>query len=212
VSVPAGKVARARLYLVAPARITAGPVAELVPELADAGVDLLQLREKELEAGDVVRLGAEIAEACAEAGLAFVVNDRPDIASVLGAGVHVGQNDLSVAQARRFVPNEIVGLSTHQEGEVDAASDAAPDYIAVGPVFETPTKPGRQAAGLDLLRYAAARVAIPWFAIGGIDEGNLAEVMDAGARRIVVVRAITEARDPASAAARLKSLLSEVPL
>lgn len=208
----AERVATARVYLVAPARIEAGRVADLVPELAAAGVDLLQLREKELEAGDVVRLGAEIAEACAEAGMPFVVNDRPDIAVILGVGVHVGQNDLSVAQARRFVPEGIVGLSTHAPEEIDASSSAAPDYIAVGPTFETPTKPGRPAAGLDLLRYAARHVERPWFAIGGIDEATLPAVIDAGARRIVVVRAITEARDPVSAASRLKSLLAEVPL
>lgn len=202
----------ARLYLVAPARIAAGALVEFVPELAAAGVDLVQLREKELEAGDVMRLGRELADACAAAAIPFVVNDRPDIAALLEAGVHVGQNDLTVEHARRFVPDAIVGLSTHTQTEVDAATEAAPDYVAVGPVFETPTKPGRPAAGLGLLSHAAEHLELPWFAIGGIDDSNLGEVMDAGARRIVVVRAITEARDPVSAAARLKSLLDEVPL
>jgi thiamine-phosphate pyrophosphorylase len=211
---PSAGVAGARLYLVAPARLAAGSLAGLIPDLAPAGVDLVQLREKELEAGDLLRLGAEIAEACEGAGIPFVVNDRPDVAAILGAGVHVGQNDMPVEHVRRFVPEGIVGLSTHAEHEVDAAVSApvTPDYIAAGPVFETPTKPGRPAAGLDLISYAAERVPLPWFAIGGIDEANLAQVMDAGARRIVVVRAITEASDPVAAAARLKSLLSEVPL
>jgi thiamine-phosphate pyrophosphorylase len=207
-------VARARLYLVAPARIAAGSLADLVPELVDAGVDIVQLREKEMEAGDVMSLGRSLADACRAAGIPLVVNDRPDIAALLEVGVHVGQNDLSVEEARRFVPDRIVGLSTHAPEEVDAAVEdpGGPDYVAVGPVFETPTKPGRPAAGVELLSYAATRLELPWFAIGGIDESNLAEVVDAGARRIVVVRAITEARDPLAAAARLRSLLDEVPL
>jgi thiamine-phosphate pyrophosphorylase len=165
-----------------------------------------------MEAGDVLRAGAEVADACRVAGLPFVVNDRPDIAALLGVGVHVGQNDLTVEQARRFVAGGPVGVSTHAREEIDGAVAASPDYIAVGPVFETPTKPGRPAAGLGLVSYAAERVELPWFAIGGIDETNLSEVMAAGARRIVVVRAITEARDPVSAATRLRSLLDEAPL
>lgn len=107
----------------------------------------------------------------------------------------------------------IVGLSTHTPTEVDGTADRAGlDYIAVGPVHETPTKPGRPAAGLDLVRYAAARVELPWFAIGGLDHSNLGSAMEAGARRAVVVRAVTEASDPAGAAARLKELLLTVPL
>ena len=208
------QVAGARLYLVAPAQIAAGPLANLIPELAAAGVDIVQLREKELEAGDVLRVGAKLAESCEGAGIPFIVNDRPDVAAVLGAGVHVGQNDLPVEHARRFVTDGIVGLSTHAESEIDAARAGVvvPDYVAVGPVFETPTKPGRPAAGLGLVAYAAERIEIPWFAIGGIDESNVVEVMDRGARRIVVVRAITEASDPVAAAALLRSLLDEVPL
>lgn len=205
---------RARLYLVAPARIAAGSLARLVPELGRAGVDLVQLREKEMEAGPLLRVGEELAGACRAASVPFVVNDRPDIAAILGAGVHVGQDDLPVEHARRFVGAEMVGLSTHSRAQVDAACDASsrPDYIAVGPVFETPTKPGRPAAGLDLVRYAAARADLPWFAIGGIDASNLTEVLDAGARRVVVVRAITGASDPVAAAARLSSLLADAPL
>jgi thiamine-phosphate pyrophosphorylase len=204
----------ARLYLVAPARIGTRSVASMVGELAAAGVDVLQLREKEMEAGDVLRAGAELAEACGRARIPFVVNDRPDLAVLLDAGVHVGQRDVPVEAARRLVPRGIVGLSTHAREEIDAvgAGDTRPDYIAVGPVFVTPTKPGRPAAGIDLVSYAAQRVAVPWFAIGGIDASNLPEVMEAGARRVVVVRAIAEARDPVAATAALRARLDEVPL
>lgn len=200
-----------RLYLVAPQRLAAGDLASLVPELADAGVDALQLREKDMEAGDVLRAAEPILASCREAGIPFIVNDRPDIAYALGAdGVHVGQNDLPVESVRRLLPDAIVGWSTHARSEVDAASEQRVDYFAVGPVYETPTKLGRPSVGLELVGYAAERAALPWFAIGGIDEKNLEAVMGAGARRIVVVRAITEAADPPAAAARLRTLLDSL--
>jgi thiamine-phosphate pyrophosphorylase len=204
----------ARLYLVAPADLTVGPLVSLVSELASAGVDLIQLREKEMEAGDLLRIGGPLQEECSSAGIPFILNDRPDVALALGAdGVHVGQNDLPVDAVRRIFPAGIVGLSTHAPHEVDGslAADGL-DYIVVGPVHETPTKPGRPAAGLELVRYAAAHVELPWFAIGGLDHSNLGAAMEAGARRVVVVRAVTEASDPAGAAARLKELLLTVPL
>lgn len=204
----------ARLYLVAPSRIEAGPLVDLVDELAAAGIDLIQLREKEMEAGDLLRVGAPLQEACSAAEVPFIINDRPDVATTLGAdGVHVGQNDLPVAAVRRIFPAGIVGLSTHAPQEVDGTLRIEGlDYMAAGPVHETPTKPGRPAAGLDLVRYAAQCVELPWFAIGGIDHSNLESVMEAGARRVVVVRAITQAPDPVAAAARLKELLLTVPL
>ena len=199
----------ARLYLVATHRLSAGLLHELVPALAEAGVDVFQLREKDMEAADVIRVGEPIAAACKRAGVPFIVNDRADVALALGAdGVHVGQNDLPVAVARRLMGESIVGWSTHAPGEVDAASGQDIDYFAVGPVTETPTKPGRPAAGLDLIRHAARVATKPWFAIGGIDEHLLPRVIEAGATRIVVVRAITEAADPAPAAARLKAMLA----
>jgi thiamine-phosphate pyrophosphorylase len=203
----------ARLYLVARAEMGDRMLYELVPELADAGVDMIQLREKEMEAGDVMRAAEPIVAACRTARVPFIINDRPDVAQALGAdGVHVGQNDLPVGVARSIVGSDaIVGLSTHRREEVDSAAATEADYIAVGPVFETPTKPGRPAAGIELIRYAAPRVDRPWFAIGGIDEGNLSEVLEAGARRVVVVRAITEAADPPGAAARLKKMLADAP-
>lgn len=199
----------ARLYLVSSARLNAGRLADLVPELVAAGVDLIQLREKEMEAGDAIRAGGPIRDACEEAAVPFIVNDRPDVALALGAaGVHLGTNDLPTDVARRILGEAIVGRSTHSEAditEVLAHQDA--DYVAAGPVYETPTKPGRPAAGLGLIRHAAERIDVPWFAIGGIDERNLPEVIAAGARRVVVVRAITEAPDPPKAAARLREML-----
>lgn len=207
--------ARARLYLVAPATISSGPLVDSVAELADAGVDLIQLREKEMEAGDLLRVGEPLVAACADAGIPFIVNDRPDVALALGAsGVHLGANDLPTAVARRILgPGALVGRSTHSPEDIaEALAHQDPDHIVVGPVHATPTKPGRPGTGLELLRHAAARVRLPWFAIGGIDETNLDEVIEAGARRIVVVRAITQARDPVTAAARLKARLAGVPL
>ena len=197
-----------RLYLVAPARLEVGPLAELVQDLGAAGVDLIQLREKDRSPEEIQELAAPILEACRSAGIPFIVNDHPEVAAALGAdGVHVGQDDASVDQARRAVGG-IVGLSTHSQAQIERATDLHPDYIAVGPVFETPTQPGRPSVGLDLLRFAASQdLAMPWFAIGGIDGSNIEEVLSAGARRVVVVRAITEADDPPAAAALLAAKL-----
>lgn len=200
----------ARLYLVAPARVEAGPIADLIPELVAAGVDLFQLREKDMEAGELIRVGEPIRVACATAGIPFIVNDDAEVAAALDAdGLHVGQDDLPVETARSRLPGKIVGLSTHSTRQIDSAVPLAPDYIAVGPVFETPTKPGREAVGLDPVRHASAHVGFPWFAIGGIDARNLEAVVAAGATRIVVVRAITEARDPATAASEMRAILDE---
>jgi thiamine-phosphate pyrophosphorylase len=180
---------------------------DLVPDLAAAGVDIIQLREKEMSSDDVVRAAMPLVEACRAAGVVFIVNDKPDVAAQVGAdGVHVGQEDTPVPAARR-VAGGIVGLSTHSRQQIIAAEPVSPDYIAVGPVFETPTKPGRPSVGVDLLTFAAEHCPIPWFAIGGIDTTNIEQVVAAGARRIVVVRAITEAVDPAAAAADLKAAL-----
>lgn len=198
----------ARLYLVATHRVAAGLFHELVPELVDAGVDVIQLREKEMEAGEIVRVGEPIAASCKAAGVPFIVNDRADVALTLDAdGVHVGQDDLSAGAARQLMGDRIVGWSTHAPGEVDAAATQDIDYFAVGPVTETPTKPGRPAAGIELIRYAARVATKPWFAIGGIGLDLLPSVMEAGATRIVVVRAITEASDPIAAAGRLREIL-----
>jgi thiamine-phosphate pyrophosphorylase len=209
--------AAARLYLVAGTTLSAGPLVELLPELAGAGVDVVQLREKEIEAGPMLRAAQGLAVMCRSVGVPFFVNDRPDVALVAGAtGVHLGQDDLPAPAARTIAPGALIGWSTHSQAQIDDALawEQRPDYIAVGPVYETPTKPGRPATGLDLVRYAAATVPpdLPWFAIGGIDATNLPHVVDAGATRVVVVRAVAEAADPAEAAARLRALLDQTPL
>ncbi len=148
--------------------------------------------------------------ACHAAGALFIVNDRSDLAAAAGAdGVHVGQDDISVARARAELgPDRLVGLSTHSPAQIDAAATAGVDYIGVGPVHPTPTKPGRPAVGLELVRYASAHATIPFFAIGGIDHALIGAVIGAGASRVAVVRAITEASDPATAARGLRSELS----
>lgn len=195
------------LYLVARAELTAGPLADLIPQLVFAGVDLVQLREKEMGDDAIRRAAQPIAAACKKAGVPFILNDRPDLAVELGAdGVHVGQDDPPVAAARRTAGG-IVGLSTHTREQIVAAEPVRPDYIAVGPVYETPTKPGRPGVGLELVSFAAQHAALPWFAIGGIDIDNIGDVVAAGATRVVVVRAITEAVDPIAAAAALKAAL-----
>jgi thiamine-phosphate pyrophosphorylase len=195
--------------VVTDARRERGDLAAFLDAILRAGADVIQLREKEAEAGDLLRWGAAFRDAARDHGALFVLNDRPDLALELGAdGVHVGQNDLSPAVARRILgPDAVIGLSTHAPAELDGAAPEA-DYLCAGPVWETPTKPGRPAAGLDHVRHAAAHAERPWFAIGGITEENLGEVVAAGARRIVVVRAVTEAADPAEAVRRLRSGLS----
>lgn len=201
--------AGARLYLVTPALEPARLAA-----LLDGGVDLVQLRMKDAPDLEVLREAAWMREACAAAGVPFLLNDRPDLALRCGAdGVHVGQSDTPVAAARAELgPEAIVGLSTHAPRQL-AAAPAAADYVAVGPVWATPTKPGRPGVGLTYVRHAAAHAgARPWFAIGAIDARNVGAVVEAGARRIVVVRALTEAADPAQAAATLKAALLEAPV
>ena len=204
-----------RLYLVARSSIGIRSLAELIPELAAAGVDIVQLREKEMEAGDILRAGAPVRDACGESGVPFIVNDRPDVALALKAdGVHLGQNDLPVEIGRRIVGDAIVGVSTHSATEINSASASAQriDYLAVGPVQSTPTKPGRPGTGLDLVRYAARVVPVPWFVTGNMNPATLPDAMEAGARRAVVVRGITEAPDPVSAAAEIRAILDEVSL
>jgi thiamine-phosphate pyrophosphorylase len=192
--------AESRLYLVTPAR---PDLAGFLEAAVRGGVDLVQLRERGLPDGALLRALEEAREITRRLGVPLVVNDRPDLAVLVGAdGVHVGQDDLPVEAARRFgLP---VGLSTHSEAEL---ARARADYVAVGPVYATPTKEGRPAVGLGLVRHAAAHAPEPWFAIGGIDETNVGDVVAAGARRIAVVRAIGDADDPERAAAALRAAL-----
>jgi thiamine-phosphate pyrophosphorylase len=201
------RLARARLYLCTDARQRRGDLAGFLDAALSGGVDVLQLREKGLEAAPEMAFLEVFRAACDRHGALLAVNDRADIARAAGADVlHLGQDDLPAAAARQIVgPDTLIGLSTHSADQAAAAA-ASPDvdYFCAGPVWPTPTKPGRPAPGLGLVRYAAGLAAArPWFAIGGISADNLGEVLAAGARRVVVVRAITEAADPAAAAAAL---------
>jgi thiamine-phosphate pyrophosphorylase len=189
-----------RLYLITGVR---PDLHELVEAAVSGGVDIVQIREKELPEAELLRVLQEMRALTRRLEVSLVVNDRPDLAVLAEADyVHVGQDDLPVEAARRFGLQ--VGQSTHAPGELDA-TDA--DYAGIGPVFETPTKEGRPAVGLEYVRYAAAHARVPWFAIGGIDETNVRDVVAAGAERIAVVRAITEAPDPEHAAAALRAAL-----
>jgi thiamine-phosphate pyrophosphorylase len=206
------RLASARLYLCTDARQDHGDLARFLDAVLAAGVDIVQLRQKGLEAAEELRLLEVFRAACDKHDRLMAVNDRADVAFASGADVlHVGQGDLSPAVARKILGGApVIGRSTHSEGEVaEAASDEAIDYFCVGPVWLTPTKPGRPAPGLGLVSYAAGLAATkPWFAIGGIDEARLGDVLEAGARRVVVVRAITDADDPGGAAARFAARLA----
>ncbi|MBT2500393.1 thiamine phosphate synthase [Agromyces sp. ISL-38] len=201
----------ARLYLCTDARERQGDFAEFVDAAFAGGVDIVQLRDKRLEAAAELELLAVLRDAAERHGALWAVNDRADIAALAGAPVlHLGQGDLPVARARRLLAGDTsIGRSTHGAAQLEAASvDPDVDYFCVGPVWATPTKPGRSGIGFEPVRRAAALdTDRPWFAIGGIDHENVDAVVEAGARRIVVVRAITEADDPADAARRLRAAL-----
>ena len=202
---PAEVLSRARLYFV----VEAVPD-ELVRAALRGGVDMLQLRAKDAADDEVLSAAARFRALCDEHGALFWLNDRPDLALEARAdGVHVGQDDLPVAEVREQVGSRLlIGLSTHSPAQFDAALGSEADQLSVGPVWETPTKLGRPAAGLECVRHAAsAGGERPWFAIGGIDVGNVGEVVAAGARRIVVLRAIRDAGDPEEAAAALRAAL-----
>ena len=195
----------ARLYFVTGAR---PDLEELLVAACEGGVDVLQLREKGSTDDEVVAAGRVFRRVADDAGALFVVNDRADLALRCEAdGVHVGQDDLPVAEVRELVGDEmIVGLSAHTPAQIAAAAGA--DYLGIGPVFATPTKEGAQSFGLALVREAARLSTVPWFAIGGIDHSTLEEVVAAGATRVAVVRAIAAAPDPRAAARALRSALA----
>jgi thiamine-phosphate pyrophosphorylase len=201
----------ARLYLCTDARRAQGDLSEFLDAVLANGVDVIQLREKNLDAADELVLLETFAEACRRHGKLLAVNDRADLAVAAGADVlHVGQRDLPPPVARRIVGADmIIGRSSHSVDEAGrAAIEDDVDYFCVGPIWATPTKPGRPHISLDPIRaVAASRPTRPWFAIGGIDESNLDEVLGAGASRIVVVRAITQATDPGAATARIAARL-----
>ncbi len=200
------RLAEARLYLCTDARRAAGDLVPFLDAVLAGGVDIVQLREKGLEAGEELALLEVFAAACRRHGALLAVNDRADVALAAGADVlHLGQDDLPVAVARRILgPGPVIGLSSHSPEQSSAAAVAdGVDYFCAGPVWPTPTKAGRPGTGTGLLSHVAALgTARPWFAIGGIsDLERLDAVIAAGATRAVVVRAITEADDPGAAAA-----------
>ncbi len=204
----------ARLYLVAGLRPGGRALEDVLAPALAGGVDIFQLRAKEAADADVLAAAAAARELCDAAGALLIVNDRPDLARAAGAdGVHVGQADASVAQAREQAGGELlVGLSTHSPEQVDAGHAARADYLGVGPVHATPTKPGREPVGLELVDYAAGAATLPWFAIGGVDSSNAGDVVAAGAARIAVVRAIGESPDPHAAAAGLRAITGRASL
>lgn len=203
---------RALLYLVTPARPRMSPLDEFLAGVLDAGVDVVQLREKEMEAGALLKICEIVRRRTEDFDALFIVNDRVDVAIAAGAdGVHLGQDDLPPDQARRQCGRGmLIGLSTHDDEQISDAVASEADYIGVGPVYETPTKPGRPATGESLLGFAAAQFDRPWFAIGGINERTLPEVLQAGAKRVTVLRALSEAPDPAAVARRIRRELELV--
>lgn len=200
----------ARLYFVCEARPGGEDPEPLLKAALDGGADIVQLREKSGDLRVTERSARTFRRLADNYGVPFIVNDDPEFAvSCRADGVHIGQDDVAVEEARRIVGNDaLIGLSTHSAEQIAAASGV--DHISVGPVWETPTKAGRPATGLDLIRHAAETAVIPFFAIGGIDTENVGEVLAAGARRICVVRAIQDADDPAGAAMELRRAFAAV--
>jgi thiamine-phosphate pyrophosphorylase len=203
---------RAVLYLVCPLRPAGRALEEVLGPALDGGVDVVQLRDKQAGDGELLAATEVARRLCDASGALLILNDRADLVAAAGAdGCHIGQEDIGVDEARALAgAGAIVGLSTHFPGEIDAPGDA--DYIGVGPVHATPTKPGRPAVGLELVRFAAAHAPVAFFAIGGIDASNVDAVVAAGATRIAVVRVIAEAADPRAAAAGLRAAVTGEPV
>jgi thiamine-phosphate pyrophosphorylase len=228
------RLAQARLYLVCDASPGGHELTEILHPAIAGGVQVVQLRDKTLADDELAAVAHAAHALCARLGALLIVNDRPTVARDAGAdGVHVGQHDMPLGAVRELVgPDVLIGLSTHAASEIEAEDATAADYLGVGPVHETPTKPGRPAVGLELVRYAAAYLdgrdhetagwrdanagaqntgargpAKPWFAIGGLNPSNLAEVITSGAQRVAVVRAITEADDPERVARAMRQQL-----
>jgi thiamine-phosphate pyrophosphorylase len=196
----------ARLYFVCDARPGGEDPEPLLRAALNGGVDIVQLREKALGPNTIERSSQTFRRLCDTYNALFIVNDDPHLALACDAdGVHVGQDDASAEEARSALGSDaIVGLSTHSEEQIAAAGEHPVDYISVGPVWETPTKEGRPAVGLPLVEHASQNAARPFFAIGGIDPSNAWQVVEAGARRLGVVRAIRDAEDPAAAAESIR--------
>jgi thiamine-phosphate pyrophosphorylase len=197
----------ARLYLCCEARPHGEDPEPLLAAALRGGVDIVQLREKSLPRREIELAAQTFRRLCDNNSALFIVNDDPDLARACDAdGVHVGQDDLAAAEARALLgPDAIIGLSTHSEEQIAAAAQAPVDYISVGPIWETPTKQGRPAVGLELISHASAHAPHPFFAIGDIDSSNVSAVIEAGARRLCVVRAVRDAANPAAAAEALRA-------
>lgn len=202
----------ARLYFVCEALPRGEEPEALLHAALNGGVDIVQLREKELGREQIERSARTFRRLCDTYSALFIVNDDPYLAQSCDAdGVHVGQGDIAAAEARQILgPEAIVGLSTHSEEQLATSADEPVDYVSVGPIWETPTKQGRPGVGLDLVEHAAAHAPHPFFAIGGIDPSNAAQVVEAGARRLGVVRAVRDAEDPAVAAGALRDALAAI--
>jgi thiamine-phosphate pyrophosphorylase len=203
------RLAAARLYLVCGADPDGRELPDLLRGAVAGGVDIVQLREKHLPDDQLTAVADAMRALCERLGALLIVNDRPWVARDAGAdGVHVGQEDMPAAEVRELLgPEMLIGVSTHSPEQIDAIDASVVDYIGVGPIHETPTKPGRAAVGLELIRYAAAHAPVPFFAIGGLDAGNLDEALDAGAERVCVLRAIAGAEDFELAARALRDRL-----
>ena len=205
------RLATARLYFVTDSGTDPG----VLRGALEGGVDMLQLRDSEPDDEALLRAAATFRALCDEYGALFWINDRPDLALLAHAdGVHLGQDDMNVEDAGQVTGGELlVGLSTHSPEQLELGIAAGADQLSVGPVWETPTKPGRPAAGLGYVRHAAElRPPVPWFAIGGIDADNIDEVVEAGAERAVVVRAIRDADHPREVASELRAALERRPV
>jgi len=198
-----------RLYLCTPDR---PDLEQFVDACIAGGVDVVQLREKNLEARDLIERGKRLLRVCRDHGVPFILNDRPDLALEVEAdGVHVGQDDATPALARRILgPDCIIGLSTHAPNDLDDALREPVDYLSAGPVSPTPTKPGRAGTGLRYLTYVVERAKVPWFVTGGVTPDSVKMMAAAGARRFVVVRYLTEAEDPKAAAKTLREAIDKV--
>jgi thiamine-phosphate pyrophosphorylase len=200
---------RSRVYLVCDTKPAGYEPEEVLRPALQAGVDVVQLRDKSADEREIVEAGRIFRRLCDAYDALFIVNDHADLAIACSAdGVHLGQGDASPDDVRRVIGQDsIIGLSTHSRKQIEAAGDV--DYIAVGPVYETPTKPDAKPVGVELVHWAAEHAHVPFFAIGGIDSTNVDEVLSAGAGRIAVVRAIRDAADPGEAARELKERISE---
>jgi thiamine-phosphate pyrophosphorylase len=210
------RLAKAQLYLVTGQELSKGrPTPKVAEEALKGGVDILQMREYSLNDSELLKTGQKLRELTRKYNALFIVNNRPDIARLLDAdGVHIGQDDLPIAEARKIIgTGKMVGVSTHAVDQMRKAIAEGADYIGVGPIFATPTKSGRKAVTIEYVRKVASMdPPVPFFAVGGINFSTLPEVLEAGAWRVAIVRAIMGAEDPEETAGRFKKILEKYPL